>query len=100
MPPDYARWQMAATGLRSCPRGEDSAVIDVPDELPEEEIEAAEASPDAVADHTHDGVTGLDGTLADHLQTMHRLDADPSLSAATQEGLHDRLHGQSKSSDD
>jgi hypothetical protein len=31
---------------------------------------------------------------------MHRLDADPSLSAATQEGLHDRLHGQSKSSDD
>jgi len=47
-----------------------------------------------------DGVTGVDGTLADHLRTEHDLDADPGLSAATQEGLHDRLHGQSKSSDD
>ena len=75
-------------------------MIDVPDELPEEEIEAAEASSAAVGDHSHDGVTGLDGTLADHLRTVHDLDADPALSAATQEGLHDRLHGQSKSSDD
>ncbi|HVF12977.1 MAG TPA: hypothetical protein VM942_00190 [Acidimicrobiales bacterium] len=73
-------------------------MIDVPDELPEEEIEAAEASSDT-GDHGHDGVTGLDGTLGDHLRTRHDLDADPSLSAATQEGLHDRLHGQSKSSD-
>jgi hypothetical protein len=75
-------------------------VIEVPDELPEEEIEAAEASPTAVTDHSHDGVTGLDDTLADHLRSMHDLEADPALSAATQEGLHDRLHGQSKSSDD
>lgn len=75
-------------------------MIDVPDELPEDEIDAAEASSGPVADHSHDGVTGLDGTLADHLQATHDLDADPALSAATQEGLHDRLHGQSKSSDD
>jgi len=91
---------MAATGLRSRRWGEDSGVVDAPDELPEEAIEAAEASPAAGADHPHDGVTGLDGTLADHLRSMHDLEADPALSAATQEGLHDRLHGQSKSSDD
>ena len=53
----------------------------------------------ADVDHGHAGVTALDGTLADHLRTVHDLDADPSLSAATQEGLHDRLHGQSKSAD-
>ncbi|MEA2972259.1 MAG: hypothetical protein QOG82_717 [Actinomycetota bacterium] len=53
-----------------------------------------------VGDHSHDGVEALAGTLVEHLQTVHDLDADPALSAATQEGLHDRLHGQSKSSDD
>ncbi len=68
-------------------------------ELPEEEIEAAEETSAAVSEHGHDGVTGLDGTLADHLQAVHDLDADPSLSPTTQEGLHDRLHGQSKSAD-
>ncbi|MEA2827150.1 MAG: hypothetical protein QOG43_1589 [Actinomycetota bacterium] len=75
-------------------------MVEMHDELPAEEIEAAEASPVADVDHGHDRVTALDGTLADHLRTVHDLDADPSLSAATQEGLHDRLHGQSKSSDD
>jgi hypothetical protein len=79
--------------------GEDFGVVELHDELPEEEIEAAEESPAADVDHDHGGVTALDGTLADHLRTVHDLDADPSLSAATQEGLHDRLHGQSKSSD-
>jgi hypothetical protein len=74
-------------------------VIDEREELPEAEIEAAEASPAAVEDHSHDGVTGNDGTLAEHLVSIHSLDADPDLSAATQEGLHDRLHGQSKASD-
>ena len=75
-------------------------MVELHEELPEEEIEAAEESPAADVDHGHDGVTALDGTLAEHLRTVHDLDADPSLSAATQEGLHDRLHGQSKSSDD
>ncbi len=75
-------------------------MVELNDELPEDEIEAAEATSAAVGDHGHDGVTGIDGSLAEHLQTVHDLDADPSLSAATQEGLHDRLHGQSKSADD
>ena len=74
-------------------------MVDEREELPEAEIEAAEASPAAGADHSHDGVAGIDGTLADHLASVHGLDADPGLSAPTQEGLHDRLHGQSKSSD-
>lgn len=67
-------------------------MIEEHDELPEAEIEAAEAAPAAGEDHSHDGVTGVDGTLATHLQTVHDLQADPALSAATQEGLHDRLH--------
>ncbi len=75
-------------------------MVDGPEGLAEEEIEAAEERSAVVGDHGHDGVTGLDGTLAEHLRTMHDLEADPTLSAATQEGLHDRLHGQSKSSDD
>ncbi len=75
-------------------------MVELHDELPEEEIEAAEETTAAVPDHGHDGVSGLDGSLADHLHTAHDLDADPSLSATTQEGLHDRLHGQSKSTDD
>jgi hypothetical protein len=74
-------------------------MVELHDELPEEAIEAAETSPAADGDHGHEGVSSLDGTLADHLRSMHDLDADPSLSAATQDGLHDRLHGQSKSSD-
>jgi hypothetical protein len=86
--------------LRWIRPGEDSGVIDVPGELPAEEIEAAETSSDVVGDHDHAAVAAVDGTLADHLRAVHDLDADPGLSAATQEGLHDRLHGQSKASDD
>ena len=71
-------------------------MVEMHDELPEEEIEAAEAVSGAVGDHGHDGVAGVDGTLADHLRTVHDLDADPALSAATQEGLHDRLHGEAE----
>jgi hypothetical protein len=97
MPSEYAR-----TGgcLPSISVGDESGVVEKHDELPEEEIEAAEATTATEADHVHDAVTAVDGTLAEHLQTVHDLDADPALSAATQEGLHDRLHGQSKSSDD
>ena len=74
-------------------------MINERDELPEEDIEAAEDVAAAVGDHSHDEVAGVDGTMADHLREVHDLDADPELSAATQEGLHDRLHGRSKSSD-
>jgi hypothetical protein len=92
----------ARTGgcLPSNAPGEDSEVIDEHDELPAGEIEAAEAVSEVVGGHSHDGVEALDGSLAVHLQSVHGLGADPSLSAATQEGLHDRLHGQSKSSAD
>ena len=75
-------------------------MVELRDELPEEEVEAAEEVSAVVGEHSHDAVAALDGTLAEHLQSVHDLDADPALSAATQEGLHDRLHGQSKSSDD
>ena len=88
------------TGLPSISAGEDFGVIDKHDELPEDEIEAAEEVTAVVGDHAHGGIEALDGTLVEHLRTVHDLDADPALSAATQEGLHDRLHGQSKSSDD
>ena len=74
-------------------------MIDEPGELAEDDIEAAEVTSEAAGDHGHDAVTGEDGSLADHLRSVHDLDADPALSAATQEGLHDRLHGQAKASD-
>ena len=57
------------------------------EELPEEEIEAAEERP---APHRHDALDD-DGLLA-HLQSLHGLDAPEHLSRPTLEGVHDRLH--------
>ncbi len=68
-------------------------------EVPEEEVEEAEAAP-AAGDHRHDGVTAEDGTLLDHLEDAHGLDAPATLSPTTQDGLHDRLHQTEKARDD
>lgn len=68
-------------------------------ELPEEEIEEAEAAP-AAADHGHEAVVAEDGTLLEHLEGTHDLEAPPGLSPSTQDGLHDRLHGTEKARDD
>lgn len=68
-------------------------------DLPEEEIQEVAADP-AADDHPHDEVVAEDGSLAEHLRTVHGLDADPSLSPATQAGLHDRLHDTAKAADD
>lgn len=68
-------------------------------EVPDEEIEEAEAAP-AATDHRHDGVAADDGTLLDHLEDPHGLDAPPTLSPSTLDGLHDRLHHTEKARDD
>lgn len=68
------------------------------EELPEEKIEAAEAATDA--DHGHEVVVSMDGTLRQHLEGVHGLEVPPGLSPTTQDGLHDRLHDSEKASDD
>lgn len=65
-------------------------------ELPEDEIEAAEARPAA---HHHGGVDDDEALLA-HLQAPHGLDAPDHLSRATLEGLHDRLHAETDAADE
>ena len=60
------------------------------EELPEEEIEAAEDRPAA-----HDHSPFDDDELVDHLRLRHRLEAPADLSRSTADGLHDRLHGES-----
>ncbi|MDP9071066.1 MAG: hypothetical protein M3N68_07240 [Actinomycetota bacterium] len=67
-------------------------------EVPEDAIEAAERG-EGVPAHTHDGVSGEDGTLLEHLRRVHRVEAADHLSPATQEGLHDRVHGSTGASD-
>ncbi len=67
-------------------------------DLPPDELEQAEAIQPA-GDHPHEGITAEDGTLAEHLGAAHALDVEDDLSAATQEGLHDRLHRESKAAD-
>ncbi len=67
------------------------------DELPEEAIQEAEVVTEL---HSHDSVTWVDGSLVEHLQVAHRLDAVSELSASTQQGLHDRLHDQTDAVDD
>ena len=67
------------------------------EELPEETIETAETT--GSRDHVHADLMAEDGSLAEHLRVVHRLDLPPSMSPATQEGLHDRLHRESKASD-
>lgn len=68
-------------------------------DVPEEDIEAAEDRPGTTG-HDHVGVTAEDGTLAAHLRAVHGLEIAPSMSPATVEGLHDRLHASSKAADD
>ena len=69
------------------------------EEVPEEAIEDAEGRP-GVADHDHEGVSGEDGTLLDHLQQVHQLEVPSGMSASTQDGLHDRLHDDTAAADD
>lgn len=66
-------------------------------EVPEERIEAVEG---AGLDHDHAGVVAEDATLHRHLEAVHGLGTPGGLSAAAQEGLHDRLHHQEKAADD
>lgn len=66
-------------------------------EIPEDEI--AEVEHEA-GDHSHEGVAADDGTLSVHLAEVHGLEPAVAVSPATQEGLHDRLHGSSKAADD
>ncbi|HUP70187.1 MAG TPA: hypothetical protein VM142_10285 [Acidimicrobiales bacterium] len=68
-------------------------------ELPDEKIEEAAAAPPA-GEHRHDAVAAEDGTLLDHLEETHGLEAPPALSPSTQDGLHDRLHDTEKARDD
>lgn len=68
-------------------------------QIPDEEIEEAEAAP-ASTEHRHDAVAADDGTLLDHLAENHGLDAPATLSPSTQDGLHDRLHHAEKARDD
>lgn len=68
-------------------------------ELPEEEIEEAEATP-AAGEHHHDALATEDGGLLDHLEDTHGLEAPATLSPSTQDGLHDRLHETEKARDD
>jgi hypothetical protein len=68
-------------------------------EVPEERIEQAEQRGQVVAGHGHAGVSAQDGTLRRHLQEVHHLEVADHLSPATQEGLHDRVHGSTKASD-
>ena len=68
------------------------------EEVPEEAIEQAEGER-LPPSHEHAGISAEDGTLLGHLQHEHGLDAPPTLSPATQEGLHDRVHGERKAAD-
>jgi hypothetical protein len=66
------------------------------EELPEDEIEAAE---ERAARHHHDALDDDDALLA-HLQSPHGLDAPGHLSRATLKGLHDRLHHETDAAED
>ena len=68
------------------------------DEVPEEVIQEAEAD-ELTRDHDHAMVSGEDGTLRAHLEELHELDAPSGMSASTQAGLHDRLHGDTGAAD-
>ncbi|HET9772453.1 MAG TPA: hypothetical protein VFS16_16280 [Acidimicrobiia bacterium] len=57
------------------------------EELPEDEIEAAEERPAA---HGHDVMD--DDALLAHLRSRHALDTPDTLSRSTLDGVHDRLH--------
>ena len=63
----------------------------------EEELETAEAIP---SEHVHEGVSPDDDTLAAHLRDVHRLSLEASMSAATLNGIHDRVHEEAHAVDD
>ena len=63
----------------------------------DEELERAEARP---SEHVHEGVSPNDGTLAAHLRDVHRLSLETSMSAATLNGIHDRVHEEAHAVDD
>lgn len=65
--------------------------------LTEEELESAEAVP---SEHAHEGISPNDGTLAAHLRDVHRLPLETSISAATLNGIHDRVHEDAHAIDD
>ena len=69
------------------------------EEVHEEHIAGAERA-QGHPDHRHEGVTRQDGSLTEHLEQDHHLDAPDSLSTTTEAGLHDRLHGTSHAEDD
>lgn len=66
-------------------------------ELPESEIEAAQAV--GSTEHDHQGVGSQDDTLVEHLRRLHALDPPAHLSRTTIEGLHDRLHEEAKAAE-
>lgn len=66
-------------------------------EIPDEKIASAEEIP---SDHDHTGVLAEDGTLISHLRGAHGFDAPARLSPTTLDGLHDRLHHETKATDD
>ena len=68
------------------------------EEVPEDHIDEAEREQGDL-DHEHQGVSRDDHTLSEHLEEEHHLDAPESLSATTEAGLHDRLHGKSHAED-
>lgn len=67
-------------------------------EVPEEEIEQAEADPTSEL-HDHDEVVAEDGSLAEHLRSAHGLEVERAVSPTTLQGLHDRVHGTTKAAD-
>lgn len=67
-------------------------------ELPEESIDLAQTTGNHT--HVHGPLRAEDGSLAEHLRTVHRLDLPGDMSSGTQQGLHDRLHGESHALDD
>lgn len=67
------------------------------EELPEVEIEVAEAVGSTT--HSHELVSSENATLTEHLRREHALDPPATASRSTLEGLHDRLHDQRHASD-
>ena len=64
------------------------------EELPEEEIEAAEEE-----DPVHEHGPLDDEQLLEHLRTQHGLDTPDHVSRSTADGLHDRLHDETDAAD-
>lgn len=65
--------------------------------LTEEDLESAEAIP---SEHFHDGISSEDGTLEEHLRSVHQLNLESAVSASTLNGIHDRVHEESHAIDE